>query len=56
MRGHHPRSLGWASLRLNLAGYRLAREIGRATGLTRFLEAILDRLEALLRRLSGAVS
>lgn len=43
--GHHPRSLNWARLRVKLAGYRLVRELGRASGITAFLTWTLDRLK-----------
>ncbi len=46
--GLPPRTLGWAQLRLSLAGYRFVREIGRATGLTAALIWSLDRLSAMM--------
>ena len=48
--GFHPRTLGWARLRLGLAGYRFVREVGRASGLTTALVWMLDRVTAFLDR------
>lgn len=48
MRGYHPRSLPWASLRLNLAVYRLFRDSGAEA----VVEAACDALAAVLRRWS----
>lgn len=48
--GWHPRTIGWARLRVGLAGYRLVREIGRATGLTSALVWTLDRLAGVKRK------
>lgn len=46
MMGYHPRTLGWARLRLRLAAYRLIRE----TGVEAFLIAVCDALAAFLTR------
>lgn len=48
--GYHPRTIGWARLRCGLAGYRMVREIGRATGLT---AALIRTLEGIARTTRG---